>query len=376
MENKEFFLKIYTELEWLFKQSIKEKFFPGAVVGISIFSGTKKEIFLAAFGSVEYDGLPLSKEIFYDLASLTKPLATTLAVISLLKNKILDLQDTLPDLLEIELPKDKKNIKIIHLLGHCSGLPAYRPYFKDLAGKKKYSGSAMIKKIMDENLTYKTGKRQLYSDLGFMLIGEIIKKKTSLRLDEYVNKKIYEPMGIDKLLFFNFDNKIRKGVNFAPTELCNWRKKLLYGQVHDDNAFMMQGVAGHAGMFGNVYGVTALVNYLIDIIEGKKDHPNINREDLNTFIKKNKKNESFGLGFDTPSSENSSSGHCFSDKSFGHLGFTGTSFWVDLEKKISIVLLTNRVHPDRENEKIRKLRPIFHDLIMNKLMERKIRNEQ
>jgi len=370
MENKEFFLKIYTELECLFKQSIKEEIFPGAVVGISVFSGSKKEIFLASFGSATYDGLPLSKEIFYDLASLTKPLATTLAVISLLKNKILDLQDTLSDLLEIELPKDKKNIKLIHLLGHCSGLPAYRPYFKDLAGKKKYRGSAVIKKIMAEKMAYKTGESQLYSDLGFMLIGEIIKKKTSLRLDEYVNKKIYKPMGIDKLLFFNFNNKIKKGVNYAPTELCNWRKKLLYGQVHDDNAFTMQGVAGHAGMFGNIYGVTALVNYLIDIIEGRKDHPDINREYLNKFIKKNN-NEYFGLGFDTPSSENSSSGHYFSEKSFGHLGFTGTSFWVDLEKKISIVLLTNRVHPDRKNEKIRKFRPVFHDLIMKKLMERR-----
>ncbi len=331
-------------------------------MGISLFSDSKKDYFFSSFGSIDYGGVPLKKDVFYDLASLTKPLSTTLAVLSLIENRRVSLEDTLSCFFET-LPKDKKFIKIKHLLGHCSGLAAYQPYFKELIN----SGNAkkdIIEKIIIEKLAYKTGEKEVYSDLGFILLGDIIEKLTSVRLDDYVTQQIYEPMALsDEHLFFNFNNREKIGVNCAPTEYCSWRKKVICGQVHDDNAYVLGGVAGHAGLFGNVYGVSSLVNFLIDIIEGKKIHPNIKKETLKRCIKRFDRG-SFGLGFDTPSSENSSSGHFFSKKSFGHLGFTGTSFWVDMEQKISIILLTNRVHTDRQNNKIKIFRPVFHDTIM------------
>jgi len=365
MENINIFTRIYDELSLVLNKAISEEIFPGAVMGITLFSDAVKESCFFSFGCIEYSGRAIKKKIFFDLASLTKPLATSLAVMSLLKNKKISLDDSLADLVEIDMPINKKSIKLKHLLNHCSGLPAYKPYFQELAAMDEGSKNIfLVKKILAEEPVYKTGSRQLYSDLGFMLIGEIIEKRAGCRLDEYVRQKIYKPMELDNMLFFNYGNTKRKGVEYAPTEECGWRKKLLCGQVHDDNAYAVGGVAGQAGLFGNIYGLVGIINYLVDIIGGRKKHPNINKNDLINFTKKQNDKGTFGLGFDTPSQENSSSGRFFSKKSFGHLGFTGTSFWVDLQIDISIALLTNRVNPDRNNNKIKDFRPRFHDTIM------------
>lgn len=365
MENKKIFSRIYEELAHVFSEAINDKIFPGAVVGITLFYDARKESSFFSFGGIKYGGQPMRKNVFFDLASLTKPLATTLGILSLIKNREICLDDYLSDLVEKDMPDDKKLIKLKHLLNHSSGLPAYKPYFQELRTiDKKNRKDFLSKKLVAEQTVFKEGSKQLYSDLDFMYLGEIIEKKAGCRLDEYIRQRIYKPMGLENMLFFNYGNKQTKGVKYAPTEKCGWRKKLLCGQVHDDNAYAVGGVAGQAGLFGNIYGVVGITNYLVDLIEGREKHPNIDVKDLINFIKKQNKKGSFGLGFDTPSLENSSTGNFFSKNSFGHLGFTGTSFWVDLKKGISIVLLTNRVHPDRDNNKIKDFRPRFHDIVM------------
>ncbi len=360
MENLNIFTSIYEELWPLLKEACNKRIFPGATISVTIEDQGKKYSFFLAFGNLTYENKGImSRDVFFDLASLTKPLAAVPAILSMLKQKIVSLDDCLTDLLIRQIPVDKKNITLRQLLSHSSGLPAHRPYYE--LKKNKHGKIDIIDKILHEKLLYPPGIKEIYSDLGFMIIGEIVAEKGGMKFEEYVSKVIYQPLSLNNLLFFNNKNK---NVIYAPTEQCPWRHKLLKGEVHDDNAWAF-GVSGHAGLFGNIYGVTWLINYFVNIIDGKINSSFIDRNDLKKFIKKDGSKGSFALGFDTPSLGKSSSGRYFSSSSFGHLGFTGTSFWVDLVKGVSIVLLSNRVYPHRDNNKIREFRPLFHDTIMN-----------
>jgi CubicO group peptidase (beta-lactamase class C family) len=188
----------------------------------------------------------------------------------------------------------------------------------------------------------------------------------------FVEKEVFKPLGLEKKIFFMRHGK-RKGLSqekFAATEKCPWRGKTICGEVHDDNCYALGGVAGHSGLFGNIESVSNLVCFLHDMWNGEARHPNINNQDLvNFLVRQNDKYDGRALGFDMPARRGASCGQHFSDKSVGHLGFSGTSFWVDPEKEISVVLLTNRVHPLRQNTKIKKFRPFFHDRVMEKILE-------
>jgi CubicO group peptidase (beta-lactamase class C family) len=360
--------RIAIKLEGLVKKAIENKVFPGCTIGISTFSKKKRETAFFSFGSIDYSAGVNDTFTFYDIASLTKPLATTLAVLILIHKNILNFHSPLEDLLETAVPRDKKKITLYSLLNHSSGLTGYWPFYKEMvSGDYEKNNSEIVKKILSSPLEYETSQKQIYSDLGFLLLGKIIEKKAG-PLDEFSRKYIYKPMGMEKNIFFNTNNFPPTDSVFAPTENCAWRKKTLCGQVHDDNAYVLGGVCGHAGLFANIYGVTDLVTALVDIIKGRKEFSVINRDDLLNCVRRQSDIGSWGLGFDTPSGF-SSSGRYFSKSSFGHLGFSGTSFWVDLERDISVVLLTNRIHPNRDNQRIRNFRPVFHDLVMGLLLE-------
>ena len=225
---------------------------------------------------------------------------------------------------------------------------------------------------LQETLEHAPGSTSLYSDLGFILLGRIIEKKAGCILAHYVEEKVLRPLNLEKKIFFNplFEGKKSTSkTDFVATENCPWREKILCGEVHDDNCYSMGGVAGHSGLFGNIEGVTTYAGMILDMWKGVAKHPNINKEDLEGFLVRQQKipGSSWALGFDTPAKKESSSGNHLSQKSIGHLGFTGTSFWIDPEKDTVIVLLTNRVHPSRENIKIKQFRPYFHDRVMEKL---------
>jgi CubicO group peptidase (beta-lactamase class C family) len=224
--------------------------------------------------------------------------------------------------------------------------------------------------LSDEKPVYPIGMKTLYSDIGFMILSWIIETVSGKRLDHFVRDEIYQPAGLQELFFIDLDIVGQKVHNhskhFASTENCPWRKKVLIGEVHDDNAFVAGGVEGHAGLFGTAREVGRLLIMLQMQFHGHPASWVLDSKTIRKYLKKTGENER-ALGFDTPSPADSSCGHFFSQKTVGHLGFTGTSFWMDLEKEINVVLLTNRVHPSRENIRIRAFRPIIHDMIMKNI---------
>jgi len=317
-------------------------------------------------------------EVFYDLASLTKPLATTMALLCLLADNRISLTTTLAGLLERDVPADKQAITLEMLLGHRAGLPAWRPYYEELRRHRWPERRHLLERlILSESLVATPGATEIYSDLGFMLLGWIVEKKAAMPLDRLLLERMYAPLGIGEKLFFNrtkpepdisspqkgvFQQTVRQGC-YVPTENCPWRGRLLTGEVHADNAWTMGGVAGHAGLFGTIEAVLRLTQVLLRAWRGEKGLPGIRSADLRQFLDYGMEEGGRALGFDRPSAENSSTGRFFSRRSVGHLGFTGTSFWIDPEQNLVAVLLTNRVIYGRENGKIKNFRPVFHDLV-------------
>ena len=366
---------VQKEIKKLLEKGVSEGVFPAAAAGIISGLGKNKKIIISHCGNAAFypEKRKLYKNNFFDLASLTKPLATTMAILCLIKEKKIAIDESLPSLLEKKIEGKKCSISTQMLLSHCSGLPAHREYFNILKDKKVKDKKGFVENlILQEPLEHDPGTMALYSDLGFMLLGMIVEKKTGCSLADYVAEKVLQPLGLEKIIFYNPHSEEKKGfkkTDFAATEKCSWRKKTLCGEVHDDNCYTMGGVAGHSGLFGNIAGVTKYAGLILDMWQGEEIHQNIDKEDLDLFLTRQQKipGSSWALGFDTPAKKESSSGRYFSPKSVGHLGYTGTSFWIDPEKEIAIVLLSNRVHPSRENTRIKLFRPYFHDRVMEML---------
>lgn len=371
-EKKANFESLITELDNLFEKAIKQKIFPGGAIGIAVGKPEKRRKIIRTFGNISYDLLSkeIDENVFFDLASLTKPLATSLAILALLKEKKVYLKEQLPSLLEETIAQEKSNITLSQLLNHSAGFPAYQPYFEELAKIPfEKRESELKKRVLGEKLIKKPGEKTLYSDLGFMILGWIVEKKTGKRLNTFVEEKILQPLDLNEEVFFGPINEGGKEKIFAATEECSWRKKTLSGEVSDDNTYIVGGVSGQAGLFGNIKGVLEITTHLLDQWRGRENHPAYNTEDLRRFLTRqnDEKESTWALGFDTPSEKRSSSGKYLSKESVGHLGFTGTSFWIDPARDLVIVLLTNRVHPSRENNKIKEFRPLFHNTVIEKL---------
>lgn len=357
----------YEKADRLMKQAIAEKVFPG---GVLLVARKKEVVFLEAYGLANIDtGRHVKKQTLFDLASLTKPLATTLALIILVQKDRLRLDRTLGSVLPAFKNNDKESVTIRHLLGHFSGLPDYKPYYRELRNlppdRRK---DALREFLVKEPLIHPIGETTLYSDIGFMILCWVVEHVSGKRLDHFIAEEIYRPLGIDtekELFFVDLAMPPPEG-EFAATERCPWRKVLLNGLVHDDNAYVAGGIEGHAGLFGTAEAVGKLLLELCAVYHGTSALKLFQKDLLHTFFRKQGKN-GMALGFDVPSKKNPSCGRYFSEKSVGHLGFTGTSFWMDPEKSVSIVLLTNRVHPSRDNEKIKLFRPEIHNAVMNGL---------
>ncbi|MFW5936990.1 MAG: serine hydrolase domain-containing protein, partial [Desulfosalsimonas sp.] len=306
----------------------------------------------------------------FDLASLTKPLATTLAVMDLIeKGKIAMDQpvgEILPEFLRADEARSgsgRAKIRIDHLLAHVSGLPDYRPFYKELRlwplVERRRKLLFCLRRLP---LLSVPGETPLYSDSGFMLLTLAIERVAGCRLDRYVQTQIYEKQGFRDLFFID-TRQPPPDRAYAATEDCPWRRRLMEGAVHDENAYVLGGVCGHAGLFGTVQAVDALLQGLLQCLSGEKHWfpPSILAHFLSPYAHSGR-----ALGFDMPSARGSSAGQRMDRSStFGHLGFTGTSFWMETARAISIVLLTNRVHPDRRNERIKAFRPALHDCVMS-----------
>jgi CubicO group peptidase (beta-lactamase class C family) len=342
--------------------------FPGCVL---LVSHNKKTVFFEAVGN---SGLvpvprPMTRQTRFDLASLTKPLATALGMLCLVSQSIVRLDDSLAKLLPSStVPEDKKEITLRQLLSHCSGLPAWKPYYLSLTTLPQMDRKAQIRRqIIEEPLVYLPATDTVYSDLGFIVIEWVIEAISGQNLYHFTRENLFGHFGCTAPGFIPLDEQTDFDHNqFADTEYCLWRGRILSGEVHDENAYVLGGVAGHAGLFGTAQEVKCILDCILETISSENTSFPWSRKHLTEFLQPAclHPSSTWGLGFDTPASQDSSAGRYFSEKTVGHLGFTGTSFWLDLEKEMAVILLTNRVHPSRDNEKIKEFRPLLHDAVL------------
>jgi len=351
------------------KRGLKEKVYPGAVL---LVARGEDIVFFHNVGNRALipKTLPMEKETIFDLASLTKPLGTTLAIMRAVDEGLLGLDIPISSLIERFRWKDKADITPRLLLNHSSGLPDWKPYYLELMKLPIEERKPAVRRlIMEESLHEEPQTVSLYSDLGFILLEWIIEVITGKDLSEFLDATFYHPLGLKTLYLDNITaDAAYKKESHAATEHCPWRKEIIQGHVHDENAYALGGYSGHAGLFGTALDIFILTTVLVNIYHGYSSGL-LKCKTVRTFLSRQGivSGSTWALGWDTPSKKNSSSGNYFSSSSVGHTGFTGTSIWIDLEKKITVIFLTNRIHPSRSNETIRNFRPELHNLIMSKL---------
>lgn len=363
-------------LEEVFLHALEDRVFSGASL---LVAAPGDILYHRNWGATFRGGKPVSDDTRFDLASLTKALVTAPLYVWAVTTGRLDLDSRISAFFPPGLvPPGKAAVTLRHLLNHCSGLPAYHPFYLELIGtpppRRK---AALLSLILATPLLDAPGRVSCYSDLGFLLLGMILESTFGKSLESLAAEILFEPLEIKSLHYRPFtaptdpeplpDIPTAGTVEFAATEQCPWRRRLIVGEVDDENAYCLGGVAGHAGLFGTAFGIFRLLSFLMDVHSGKNASwsPAILRE----FWKRQDivPGSTWALGYDTPSASGSSSGVCFSPRSVGHLGFSGTSFWIDLDRGIMVILLTNRIYPTRENEKLKAFRPLVHNLVMEAL---------
>ncbi len=395
-------------LDRAFEGALARGYFPGAGIIVSTGDNFRLE---KCWGVDRQGGSPVTPSTRFDLASLTKPLVTVPLVMHAAAGGIIGLDDKLPRFFDEAVPSDKRDITIKHLLTHSSGLAPYRQFFLDLVKiQPEERREAVVSMILNDPLDNPPGSVAAYSDLGYILLGIILEKTFEERLDRLAKKILCETMTAERAAGAGQSEKTGKAVDvglaskpaaffdelnfcpidtqggpdvspkrlpdfdesevkFAAAEICPWRKRVLIGEVSDENAWALGGIAGHAGLFGTARAVFSVISYLRAVYRGELESRLFSRDTARLFWTRagGPEGSTWALGFDMPRAAESSAGKYYSPGSIGHLGFTGTSFWLDLERDILVVLLTNRVHPTRENDAFKKFRPVVHDIVMEAL---------
>lgn len=336
-------------------QGLDQQIFTGAA--LLVIRG-KEDIFSRAYGSLgDQETTSVTERTLFDLASLTKVLATMPAWMVLASSGSEILDQPISGWFS-SAPPDKEKITPRHLLGHISGLPAWRPYY--LSRRETSIIELATNKVLNEPLEHATGQDTLYSDLGFILLAAIVELESGEAFDSFCCKRIFEPLGVSQDLMFNPKGEERRTARTRPGELP--------GLVNDLNARALGGVSGHAGLFGAASAVAATAAEILAALKSESTlfDPEITR----MFCRKGVSAPgcSRALGFDTPSEGGSSSGRFFSSRSVGHTGFTGTSLWIDVERDLAVVLLTNRVFMGESDLRIKAFRPTVHDAIMEEIL--------
>lgn len=359
-------LKLKEKLYAICQEAIRDRAFPGLAIDASWKGRTALSI---AAGRVAWPpwAPEVSNDTIYDLASLTKPLATAMLYMSLVSEGLTSLDTEIGPFFK-KMPEDKCAVNIRDLLSHTSGLPAHRPYFKQLMGASPSEARQKMEEwIINEPLCFKPGSNWLYSDPGYILLALIAERICGKPFRELVWEYLFRPLGISGI-FWGGERALR-AFDVAPSEFCPYRKRVIMAETHDMNAWVLGGAAGHAGLFSKAGTVTQLVTALMAVRHGRERHPYIKQGVVEDFLKMDIEAGKVyrPCGFDVPAPVNSAAGRHFSAGSTGHLGFTGTSFWHDQGREITITLLTNRTFPRATMEsrkKIKKWRPIIYDAVM------------
>lgn len=305
---------------------------------------------------------------YYDLASLTKQLFTVPAIMSLVQRKQISLHTEIQNYLWWW---PYSGVTVAQLLNQTSGLEWWRPFYKKMSRLPLEHGTRwdFLKSLLMD-CTPTGPDRCVYSDLNFLLLGCIIEEIENCDLDQ-VWMKMAENWNL-KRIHFNRDHVLRYSIaDYAPTEKCPWRKKILRGEVHDDNCWALGGVSSHAGLFGPIDDVATWL-LLARQAQREPQGSSIAQHDIwSRFTARavSKRQGDWGLGFWKKSKTGSTSGRYFSPQSFGGTGFTGTSFWFDPAADVGVIILSNRVHPTRKNMRFKELRPKLHDIIREELAQ-------
>jgi CubicO group peptidase (beta-lactamase class C family) len=342
--------------------------FPGAVVAVS---QGGRVVLLEAVGHYGIDDpRPVTPETVYDLASLTKVIGLTTACMILVNEGKLDLDAPVQRYVPAFQGPGKDRVTIRHLLTHSSGLPAWRPLYTEATTR----AAAMM--LADTTpLAADPGRTMVYSDLGAIVLTQTVEAITQERLDRFLERRLFQPLGMTSTRYLpppEWRDRI------APTERSQ-DGTIIRGTVHDENAWKLGGVSGHAGLFSTAPDLARFAQWLLEMRAGALTPgrgPGVNRPEVASKLvleftrrQSTPPGSSRALGWDTPS-ENSSAGTKVGPQAFGHTGFTGTSIWFDPDRDLVIILLTNRVHPTRENSRIIRVRPRVADLVMDALTPR------
>jgi beta-glucosidase-like glycosyl hydrolase/CubicO group peptidase (beta-lactamase class C family) len=346
----------FKKVDSIVEPTIRDSAFPGAQLVVV----QKGEILLNKnYGNLDYssDSPEVTDSTLYDIASLTKVVSTTSAVMKLYDEGKINLDEKVVSYLPEFGANGKENITVRNLLLHNSGLPAWQKFYLTCN-----TSSEVLDSIYNSILIYKTGDSTVYSDFGFIVLGKIIESITGSTLNTYLQTEYFEPLGMMNT-FYNPPVEVIQRT--APTELDTvWRKKLIQGTVHDETSALLGGMAGHAGLFSTASDLAVFVQMILN--EGNYGGVQyLKPETIKLFTERKSLNVQRGLGWDFKTLKGYTSvGNLFSNKSFGHTGFTGTSIWVDPERNLFVIFLTNRVHPTRANNKILKVRPALHDAVI------------
>lgn len=351
------------EIDIFFKRAIEDRVFPSASLLIFL---NEKVLYKKSYGNLTYGSRhTITDDHLYDVASLTKPLVTSLAIASLVQEGEIRLDMEMNRFFSQFKSPEKLNITIRDMLNHRSGLPSHRKYFKEveeelwgtLSARNHIINAALNEEIIEYSRTE-------YSDIDYIILGHLIETVTAMSLRDYVTEYIFKVLRVEYSDFCG-DRRFAKEGLMVPVSHE-------YIGVDDENCRAMGGVAGHAGLFSKTGEIYLLLK---EVYNSYKDsnwrlfRPDLTREHLmrsNDFIR-----SMFRGGFDTPLKDGSQYGDHCSDEAIGHLGFTGTSFLIDLKDGFGVILLTNRVCPDRDNHKIREFRYTIHNVIF-KAFEREI----
>jgi CubicO group peptidase (beta-lactamase class C family) len=340
---------------------ISQRAFPGAAVAITHCGNLIAHLGLGRF-TYDAESPAVNAATIYDLASVTKVIATTTACMILHDRGLFQLDQPLVELLpgfaESGSGQEdaRRQVTLRMLLAHSSGLPAYIKLFQTAHNKDE-----LLAQALRVPLTAAPGSRAEYSDIGFILLGQAIEKLSGEPLDQFCQREIFAKLNLAPTCF-NPPASLKLGI--PPTEYDRtFRHRLIQGEVNDENASVMGGVAAHAGCFSTVLDVSVFAQCML-----RGGTPLVKKETLEIFTRRQDSpaGTSRALGWDTPS-QPSQSGRYFSSRSYGHLGYTGTSLWIDPDRQLSVTLLTNRTWPDRGSQSIKQFRPAFHDAVIEAL---------
>jgi CubicO group peptidase (beta-lactamase class C family) len=339
---------------------------PGGVV---LVARRGKIVLERAFGRMTYEknASRVTPDTLFDVASLTKVVVTTTLAMILHERGLLDLESPVSRYVPEFQGEGKDAVLVKDLLAHSGGLLWWTDLFRKFEGKNgEEAKRGYLAAICEMPLDYPPRSKMVYSDLGVLLLGEILERVTAKDLEDLAKEEILDPVGMKDAMYRPAPS-LRTRI--APTEIDPWRGRLIHGEVHDENAFGLGGVAPHAGLFATARSLGAFAQMMLNggAYGGRRL---LKPETIALFTRRADRvpGSSRALGWDTPS-EPSSAGRLFSASSYGHTGFTGTSLWIDPERELFAILLTNRVHPTRENPKITELRPAFHDAIIEAIKE-------